>query len=327
MMTLDSRSVARLYLCIPLLLIWFSLSTDAQTVNGPQKQNQRGSDAERVVINSDLISFNISVTDHLGHAIAGLQKGDFKILDDKQAVDISLFSEDDVPVSLGIVFDLTGSMTGDKITRATDALGHFLELSHKDDEFSLIGVKGGKIDLLLDRKRDGEAMLSNISSARTNGLTALFDACYLGVEKVTRGAHARRALLIVSDGQDNNSRFSLKELRQLVEESDVIVYAVGIVEGDSESDREGQENLETIATASGGKAYFPFNGDQMESAFEKIAIELRRQYTIGYRPANFATDHRWHTVKVKVVKPSGVRRLTVRARPGYFAQPGAPMQN
>jgi Ca-activated chloride channel family protein len=307
-----------------LLLLCFSLSAVAQNDAGSRERRQT-LDGERVVVNSDLISFNVTVTDHYGRAITGLQKRDFKILDDKQEVEITSFSEDDTPVSLGIVFDLTGSMSGEKIARATNALSHFLELSHKDDEYSLIGIQGGRIDLLLDRKRDGDSLLNTISTARTNGTTAFFDACYLGVERVMRGAHPKRALLVISDGQDNNSRYKFKELHQLIEESDVIVYAIGIVGGGTGVDRAGQENLVEIAAASGGKAFFPYNSNDMESAFDKIAIELRRQYTVGYRPANFAPDRRWHTVKVKVAKPPGIRKITVRARRGYYAQPGAPL--
>lgn len=320
-------STVRCGLSLPLLLLLLCISVSAVAQNdalsGPGRRQSL--DGERVVVNSDLISFNVTVIDHYGRAIPGLKKSDFKILDDKREVNITSFSEDDTPVSLGIVFDLTGSMSGEKIARATKALSHFLELSHKDDEYSLIGIQGGRIDLLLDRMRDGEALLNTISTARANGTTPFFDACYLGVEKVMRGAHPKRALLVISDGQDNNSRYKFKELHQLLEESDVIVYAIGIVSGTTGADRAGQVNLQEIAEASGGKAFFPYNSNDMESAFDKIAIELRRQYTVGYRPANFAPDRRWHTLKVKVAKPPGIRKITVRTRPGYYAQPRAPL--
>src|SRR6266481_1764387 len=153
----NSTVRCRLSLPLFLLLLCFSNSAGAQNDARSSLGRRQAFDGERVVVNSDLISFNVTVTDHYGRAIPGLQKSDFKILDDKREVNITSFSEDDTPVSLGIVFDLTGSMSGEKIARATNALSHFLELSHKDDEYSLIGIQGSRIDLLLDRQRDGEA--------------------------------------------------------------------------------------------------------------------------------------------------------------------------
>ncbi|MCM3904228.1 MAG: VWA domain-containing protein [Pyrinomonadaceae bacterium] len=128
-------------------------------------------------------------------------------------------------------------------------------------------------------------------------------------------------MLLISDGQDNDSRYNFDKVRRLLQESDVVVYAVGIVSGaDSLSSfLEGQSVLNELANASGGRAFFPNSRAQMDDVFEQIALELRHQYSIGYKPDNFIANGKWHTVKVKVKPPPGLRRLVVRTKPGYYA--------
>jgi len=160
----------------------------------------------------------------------------------------------------------------------------------------------------------------------TTGNTALYDACYLGVEKVQRGGHPKRALLLISDGQDNNSRYTFNELRRLLKESDVVLYGIGILGGGdagSSLGMEGQGILDELASVSGGKAFFPRSAAEMDDIFEQIALELRHQYSIGYKPNNFSNDGRWHKVKVKVTPPRGLPRLFVRTKEGYFAIPSS----
>jgi len=278
-----------------------------------------------VIVNTDLITFTVTVTDTYGRYVSGLGKNAFTVLDEKKPQEITFFSDDDAPVSVGVIFDVSGSMSGDKIKRARDALSKFVQTSHNSDEYFLITFNQ-RAQLLLDRTRDGNAVLDKLTFVQTRNNTALYDACYLGVEKVQRGAHPKRALLLISDGQDNNSRYTFSELRRLLKESDVVLYGVGILSGNdagSQMGMEGQGILDELASVSGGKAFFPRSNAEMDDIFEQIALELRHQYSIGYKPVNFTNDGRWHKIKVKVTPPRGLPHLFVRAKEGYYALPSS----
>src|SRR5437868_3853634 len=188
-----------------------------------------------------------------------VSKSAFAVFDNNQQQEISFFSDDDSSVSVGVIFDVSGSMSGDKVRRARDALAHFIQTSHDSDEYFLIAFNN-RAQLLLDRTRDGNAVLDKLLFVQTKNNTALYDACYLGVERVQRGTHPKRALLLISDGQDNNSRYTFAELKKVLKESDVVLYAVGILGGSdvgSSLGMEGQGIMDELASVSGGKAFFP----------------------------------------------------------------------
>ena len=302
-------------------------TTPAKPEATPQGQQKPAPeiDGNTVITNTDLITFTVTVTDTYGRFVSGLNKNAFTVLDDKKPQEITFFSDDDSPVSVGVIFDVSGSMSGDKVRRARDALSKFVQTSHNSDEYFLIGFNS-RAQLLLDKTRDGNAVLDKMTFVQTRGNTALYDACYLGVEKVQRGAHPKRALLLISDGQDNNSRYTFNELRRLLKESDVVLYGIGILGGGdagSSLGMEGQGILDELAGVSGGKAFFPRSPAEMDDIFEQIALELRHQYSIGYKPTNFSNDGRWHKVKVKVTPPRGLPRLFVRTKEGYYAIPSS----
>jgi Ca-activated chloride channel homolog len=278
-------------------------------------------DKKPIITNTDLITFTVTVTDIYGRFVSGLGKSAFSITDEKNPQEITFFSDEDSPVSVGILFDVSGSMSGDKVRRARDALSHFVQTSHDRDEYFLIGFNS-RAQLLMDRTRDGQAVLDKLTFVQTKNNTALYDACYLGVERVQRGTHPKRALLLISDGQDNNSRYTFNELRRVLKESDVVLYAIGILGGSdagSSLGMEGQGIMDDLAGVSGGKAFYPRSAAEMDDIFEQIALELRHQYSIGYRPPNFVSDGKWHRIKVKVAAPRGLPRLFVRSKEGYFA--------
>ncbi|MCM3870599.1 MAG: VWA domain-containing protein [Pyrinomonadaceae bacterium] len=282
-------------------------------------------DDRSLIINTDLITLTVTVTDTYGRYVSGLSQKAFTILDEKQPQEITYFSDDDSPVSVGVIFDVSGSMSGDKIKNAREALSKFIQTSHNSDEYFLIAFNS-RAQLLLDKTRDGNAVLDKLTFVQTKNNTALYDACYLGVEKVQRGLHPKRALLLISDGQDNNSRYTFNELRRLLKESDVVLYGVGILSGGdagSSLGMEGQGILDELANVSGGKAFFPRSPLEMDDIFEQIALELRHQYSIGYKPSNFSNDGKWRKIKVKVTPPRGLPRLFVRSKEGYYAIPGA----
>jgi Ca-activated chloride channel family protein len=275
---------------------------------------------EQLIVNSDLITLNVTLTDTYGRFVTGLTKEAFTVLDDKEPQEITFFSDADAPVSLGVIFDVSGSMGKDKIAKARDALKHFIETSHNGDEYFLIGFNH-RSQVLMEKTRDADALLTKLTFVQTKGQTALYDACYLGVEKVTRGVHPKRALLVISDGQDNSSRYTFSELRRVLKESDVLIYAIGITDpGDQTSfGVAGQSILDELAGVSGGRAFFPETAAEMNEIFERIAIELRNQYSIGYKPKNFVNNGKWHKIKVKVTPPRGLPRLFVRTKEGYYA--------
>lgn len=302
------------------------VSQQAVTPQQPSRQRKLpGSEVEGpVIVNTDLVTLTVTVTDNYGRYVSGLNKNAFTVFEDKQPQEITFFSDDDAPVSVGIVFDRTGSMGGDKIRRAREALAHFIQTSHDADEYFLIAFNTS-VQLLADRTRDGTAVLNQLTFVNAHGNTALYDAVYVGLERVTHGTHSKKAILVISDGQDNSSRYTFSELKRALKETDVVIYAIGILSGsDAGSDlgMGGQAILEEMAGVSGGKAFFPRSSAEMDDIFEQIALELRHQYSIGYKPANFVTDGKWHRVKVKVSPPRGLPRLFVRSKDGYYATAG-----
>jgi Ca-activated chloride channel family protein len=211
----------------------------------------------------------------------------------------------------------------EKIGRAREALKAFIETSHNDDDFFLIGFNQ-RADLLAEFS-DGDTIANKLTLVDPRGQTALYDAVYLGAENVKEGRHSKRALLVISDGQDNSSRYSYHELRKLLKESNVQVYCVGMVElgwsANETLDLQGQSILEEIAQATGGKAFFPRSPAELEDITTRIALVLRHQYSLGYIPANERRDGKWRRIKVRLKPPRGLPHLTVRAKEGYYAVP------
>lgn len=306
--------------------------TAASAQNKPEEQTPKpsptphlGSELDGTIFtNTDLVTLTVTVTDPYGRYVSGLNRNAFTILDQKQPQEITYFSDADAPVSVGVIFDVSGSMSGDKVKRAREALSKFIQTSHDSDEYFLVGFNS-KAQLLLDKTRDGDAVLDKLTFIDTKGQTALYDAVYLGVNKVQRSQHSKRALIVISDGQDNNSRFTFDNVRRLLKESDVTVYGVGILSGSdagSSLGMEGQGVLDEMCGVSGGKAFFPRTATEMDDIFEQIALELRHQYSIGYKPKNFVSDGKWRRVKVTVARTRGLPRLFVRSKEGYYALPG-----
>lgn len=274
---------------------------------------------EPLTINTDLVTFNVSVTDKAGRAVTGLNKNIFNVFDNKKLQEIHFFSDEDTPASISIVFDTSGSMSVKKINQAKEALASFINTSHNRDEFFLIDFNS-RARLLLDRTRDSEAVQNKFNFVEPQGNTAVYDAVFLGVEKVMKGSHPKKVVLLISDGEDNNSRYSYRELRRRLRESEVIIYAIGFggyypLKGGLN----GRETLKELASTSGGKAFFPKGQIDMDEAFEQIALEIRHLYSVSYYPNNFSADGKWHRVRVKVNFPKGSPLFSVRSREGYFA--------
>lgn len=300
-----------------------SQTQDPATIQRPGRPPLgTGSQDERVVIGTELVSLTVTVTDPYNRLVTGLDKQHFEVFEDKVKQEITHFSDDDVPVSLGIIFDVSGSMKG-KLDRARDSLRAFIQTSHQDDDFFLVGFN--QRANLVAEFTDGDTLTNKLTLVDPRGQTALYDAAYLGIEKVKQGRHQKRALLLISDGQDNSSRYTYGELRKLLKEAGVQIYCIGIVEmggaAGSTLDLQGQGILEEIAQVTGGKAFFPRAAAELEDATTRIALELRHQYSIGYSPTNVKRDGQWHKIKVTVKPPRGLPSLRVQHKEGYYAVP------
>jgi len=198
-----------------------------------QQRSEASQDNVSVKLATELVSVRVTVTDQGGRAIEGLSKDDFKVYEDKVEQPVSFFSDEDTPASIGIVFDTSNSMSGGKIMRAREALARFIQTSHEQDEYFLISFNSSA-QLLLDGARDGQAVLNRFNNVYPKGETALYDAVYLGIEKVSQGIYPKRAIILISDGEDNHSRRSFDELRRKLQEFDGAIYPIGIA-GNSSS--------------------------------------------------------------------------------------------
>jgi Ca-activated chloride channel family protein len=273
---------------------------------------------------TELVSLTLTVTDRQGRAVDGLSPHDIEIYEDKVKQKIELYSEADSPISVGVVFDLSGSMQR-KLDPARQSLEHFVETSHTEDDFFVIGFN--RQANLLAEFSDGESARRRLSFVKAQGETALYDAVYLGIEKVLQGRHPRRALLLISDGQDNASRYSLGQVRQRLKEADVQLYAIGIYRpGISEkaelrAQQRGQMILEELAQLTGGQAFFVSTDAELEQMTAHVALELRHQYSLGYTPTNQQRDGQWRKIKVRVNRSPEMPPVIVRVREGYFAAP------
>ncbi|MBI1762903.1 MAG: VWA domain-containing protein [Acidobacteria bacterium] len=287
-----------------------------------QAQTARSANEAVLSLDTQVVSLTVTVSDKQGRHVSGLEQGAFALFEDQVAQEISYFTNTDTPASIVVVFDLSGSMRDEKIKRSQLALERFLQNCHADDEYSLIGFNDHAW-VALDRTRDPQQLLRQFSSVKPEGNTALYDAVALGLRQLEKARYPRRVLLVISDGDDNHSRASLRQIKRQVNESAALIYAIGVHDF-SLRNQIGGLILHELTEPSGGKAFFPKDGEAMSEAFEKIALELRQQYSIGYTPSNFSADGKWRKLKVKVTPPPETPGIVVRARVGYYANPKRP---
>jgi Ca-activated chloride channel family protein len=291
---------------------------DKATAPAPVDFKQPPQTQGRIVLGVGVVNVIVSVTDPYGRFVTGLSKDHFDIFDDKVKQQIAHFTDEDSPVSLGIVYDVSGSMK-ERLMRSIKALRRFIETSHDDDDFFLIGFND-RAKLIQDFTTSGDQVVGHLMFVNPKGSTALYDASYLAVEKVQQGRHTKKALLIISDGQDNNSRYTYKELRNRVKEADVQIYAIGITDPASDTLAGfGRGVLEEITRMTGGRAFFPnaYNEPELVEICTRIALELRHQYSVGFYPSDVTSDAKWHKVQVKVNPPKGLGRLSLTYKDGY----------
>ena len=270
-------------------------------------------------MNVDLVLVPITVTDPMNRLVTGLEKEDFQVYENNGEQKISSFVSEDAPVSIGIIFDLSGSMTS-KLVRAKDSILQFVKTANPEDEFFVIGFND-RPELIEDFTSSTEDIEARLALVRSGHRTALLDAIYYGVEKMKEAKHQRKALLVVSDGGDNRSRYTEGEIKSQVRESDTEIYSIGIFDpyAATPEERTGPALLNELSEETGGRMYRVDDLAEMGDIAEKISTELRNQYVIGYTPKQIARDGKWRKVKVKLNPPPGLPQLTVHARTGYYA--------
>jgi Ca-activated chloride channel family protein len=270
-------------------------------------------------VDVDLVLVPVTITDPLNRLVTGLEKENFQLVEGSAAQEIRTFSSEDAPVSLGVIFDSSGSMSS-KMDRAKDAVIEFFKTANPQDEFFMITFSDTPEEVT-DFTSSVDDIQGKLVYAVPRKRTALLDAIYMGISKMRQAKYAKKALLIISDGGDNHSRYTEGEIKALVNEADVMIYAIGIYDRyfASAEERLGPGLLSEITELTGGRAFTIDNPNDLADVATKIGIELRNQYVLGYRPKNVVRDGKWRKIKVKLMPPKGLPPLKVYARTGYYA--------
>lgn len=269
---------------------------------------------------TELTLVGASVTDPLGRIVTGLEQQDFRVFEDGTEQEIVSFMSEDVPVSIGVIFDMSGSMA-DKIDKSRQAAVQFFRTANPQDEFFLVDFND-RAELVSPFTESVDDLQNRLMYVGARGLTALYDGVYLGLSQMRSAHNTKKALLIISDGGDNHSRYTETEIRRFVREADVQIYAIGLFEpdgGPTPEERGGPSLLSDLTTMTGGRAFTVNNLNELPDIASKISMELRNQYVLGYRPAKRGHDGKWRKIKVKLRPPKGLPPLTVSAKSGYFA--------
>ncbi len=257
-------------------------------------------------VDVDLVMVNVSVSDSENHPLTDLKPENFQIFEDKIEQQIRYFSSEATPVSLGIVFDISHSMER-KLDFAKDAAVRFLHTGTPDDEYFLVEFSS-RAKLAEGFTSDIRRLSDRLSLTPAEGATALYDAVYLGLSELKSGQNPKKALLLITDGEDNHSRYSRADIREVVRESDAQIYVIDL----------GRALIGDLAEMTGGHSYHT-NVNDLEDTCEKIAVEMKNQYVIGYESTNRNKDGKFRKVRVRVTPPAGMSKLSVRARDGYYA--------
>ncbi|HEX2696937.1 MAG TPA: VWA domain-containing protein [Anaerolineales bacterium] len=273
-------------------------------------------------VDVDVALVNVTVTDPYNRLVTGLDPDNFRVFEDNVEQEIVTFSAEDVPISIGVIFDFSGSMSN-KVGKSREAALQFFKTANPQDEFFLVSFNE-RAELTSAFTNSVEDLQSRLMLTSPKGRTALLDAIYLGLSEM-RGAHnAKRALLILSDGGDNHSRYNENDIKRLVREADTQLYAIGIFDPLGSRNRtpeelKGPSLLSEVTEMTGGRVFAVERLEDLPDIATKIGMELRNQYVLGYRPSNKAHDARWRKIKIKLRAPRGLPPLTVFTKTGYYA--------
>jgi Ca-activated chloride channel family protein len=273
-------------------------------------------------IDVNLALVNVTVTDPYSRIVTGLEPDNFRIFDDNIEQEVVNFSSEDVPISIGVILDLSGSMAN-KLGKAKEAALQFFKTANPQDEFFLVGFNE-RARLLSPFTHNVEDLQSAMLPASAKGKTALLDAIYLGLNQMHIASNGKRALLIISDGGDNSSRYTEKDIKRIAREADTQLYSIGIFDpfeyrSRTPEELNGPTLLSETTELTGGRVFSVENINELPDIAAKIGAELRNQYILGYRPSNKAHDARWRKIKIKLRIPKGLPPLSVYTKTGYYA--------
>jgi Ca-activated chloride channel family protein len=267
----------------------------------------------------DVVLVPVTVTDAMNRPVLGLGREHFQLYEGGQPQRIRYFSTEDAPISMGILLDLSKSMRN-KIDTAREALGEFFRTSNPADDYFVITF-ADRPQVVADAGQSLGTIQGKLAQAKPAGHTALLDAIYLGLSQARHARHHRRALLIISDGGDNRSRYTSGEIKSLVQESDVEIYAIGIFDRVFKTPEEwaGKRLLTDITGATGGRLVSVGNVRQLPEVARALSLELRSQYVLGYQPSNLARDGQWRKIMVRLSPSRSLRQAQIYAKRGYRA--------
>jgi Ca-activated chloride channel family protein len=270
-------------------------------------------------VDVDLVLIPVTITDPMNRLVTGLDRENFAVFEGPDAQEIRHFSSEDAPVSVGVIFDISGSMKS-KIDKSREACMEFFKAANPQDEFFMIAFSD-KPEEVSDFTQSTEEIEGKLVYTMPKGRTALLDAIYMGMSKMRQARYPKKALLVISDGGDNHSRYTEGEIKSMVKESDVMIYAIGIYDRyfPTTEERLGPQLLSEVTEMTGGRAFTIDNPNDLADVATKIGVELRNQYVLGYRPRNPAHDGKWRKIKVKLNPPKGLPPLKVYAKTGYYA--------
>jgi VWFA-related protein len=273
-------------------------------------------------VETQLVLINVTVTDPMNRFVTGLEKEHFELFENKVLQTVSQFSSEDAPLSVGLVFDASGSM-GSKLAKSRQAASQFFKTANPEDEFFLIHFND-RPELVVPFTTNTEEIQNRLTFTQAKGRTALLDGVYLAMAQMKKARNPRKAIIILSDGGDNSSRYTESEIKNAVREADVQVYALGIFEpiagrGRTAEELAGPGLLTEIAEATGGRHFPVENLNELPDVAAKIGIELRNQYVLGYTPADQTRDGKYRKVQVKLKQPRGLPPLRAFFRLGYYA--------
>jgi Ca-activated chloride channel family protein len=269
----------------------------------------------------DVALVNVTVTDPYNRLVTGLEPDNFRVFEDNAEQEVVSFSSEDVPISIGVIFDLSGSMSN-KITKAREAAIQFFKTANPADEFFLVSFNE-RAELTSAFTNSVEDLQSRMMMTSPKGRTALLDAIYLGLSQMRGARNAKRALLILSDGGDNHSRYNESDIKRLVKEADTQLYAIGIFDplgnrARTPEELNGPSLLTDITDMTGGRVFSVEKLEDLPDIATKIG-KLRNQYVLGYHPSNKVHDARWRKIKIKLRAPKGLPPLSVYSKTGYYA--------
>ncbi len=266
----------------------------------------------RFRVGVDTVAVRVTVSDPLNRYVVGLEKEHFRIFENKVKQTITHFFSEKSPISAGVILDVSGSMKIN-IVSARNSVVRFLERGDPGDQYFLITFNT-RTTLVQDFTPGSGHIQNQVSISNPKGRTALYDAVYLGLDKLREARQDKKALIIITDGEDNSSRYTFNEVKDFVKESDVQIYLIG-ARGQLGY---GRGIIADLGRLTGGRAFFPNNFKQLDYLIDLIHAELRHQYVLGYRPTDRNPDGKWRKIKVRLEPPEGLPKLSVRAKEGYF---------